>query len=260
MNPDVTVLIVTYRQGSTIRRAIESAVAQTARTRMKIIVSDDTSPDETYVRAVAATARHPDVEVRRNNHNMGTMQHYRHLAEMITTPYVAILEGDDVWSSNTKIERQVTLLEGYPEAAMCFTACELVEDDKPARLHPTFASFNRLRSLDVIDLLHENSPATFSNCLYRSELFKKAMASTKDVRGFDWIVNLLVAVERPVIFDPVPSTKYYLHSQGQWSQLSRLEKAQMIDGTLSAFNALTGLKYAPYIQEAKKPFAHGARA
>lgn len=255
---DVTALILTYNQEGSIGPAIESVLSQSMVGRMRIIVSDDASSDSTLENAKSAVDRYSDVniDVRQNLKNLGTMQHYRSVTGTVTTPFLAILEGDDLWISPTKVERQVALLKSMDDACVCFTACELVKNGNTV-LHPAFAAAERFRNLEVADLLNENSPGTFSNCVYRTDKFKRALNLSKDVRGFDWIVNLLLASEGPVLFDPFPSTRYHSHPDGQWSRLSRDEQTSMLADTLNAFDALTGSRFGPFVKEAKKRFCVG---
>ncbi|MGO4683902.1 glycosyltransferase family 2 protein [Hyphomicrobium sp. 2TAF46] len=255
---EITALILTYNQERTIEAAMRSAIAQSEHQDIEILVSDDASPDSTFETAKAVAARSPSIpiEVRRNPANLGTMRHYRHVISTITTPYLAILEGDDVWTSPTKLVRQIDCLKRMSHAAFCFTACEVTEDQL-SRLHPALAHTRRYWNLGVVDLLFENSPSTFSNCMYRTGQLQSVLDRVQHVRGFDWIVNLILASKGPVIFDPTPSTRYVLHAEGQWSRLSAHQRKSMIGDTLSAFDEITDFAYQPFVIEAQRKFGMG---
>jgi len=252
---EITALILTYNQERTIEAAMRSAIAQSDHLDVEIVVSDDASPDSTFETAQALAARSPAarIEVRRNPANLGTMRHYRHVISTITTPFLAILEGDDVWTSPTKLLRQIDCLKRMRQAAFCFTACEVAED-QVSRLHPDLAHTGRYWNLGVVDLLQENSPATFSNCVYRTGQFRSVLDRVRHVHGFDWIVNLILASEGPVLFDPTPSTRYVQHAGGQWSRLSAQQRKAMIADSLTAFDDITDFAYQPFVVEAKRKF------
>ncbi len=252
---EVTAIILTYNQERTIEAAMLSAIAQSDHLDVEIVVSDDASPDSTFETARAIAARSPSIsiEVRRNLTNLGTMRHYRHVISSITAPFVALLEGDDVWTSQTKLIRQINSLKRARHAAFSFTACEVAKN-RSSRLHPALAHTGRYWNLGVIDLLRENSPATFSNCVYRTDQLRSVLDRVQHVRGFDWIVNLILASEGPVLFDPTPSTRYMLHVEGQWSRLSSHERRLMIADTLNGFDSITDFAYRPFVLEVKKRF------
>ncbi len=113
----VTVVIPTYNRAALVERAIQSVLRQTARERCDIVVVDDGSTDHTpqvlqryageirYIRqanAGVAAARNAAIRGQRNE-------------------YVAFLDSDDEWLP-TKIERQLAMLERYPEAVL--VACD----------------------------------------------------------------------------------------------------------------------------------------
>src|SRR5882757_7216800 len=96
-NPLITVIVPTYNHARFIAQAIDSIIVQTIFTSTKVVVSDDCSSDETVSIVRATTHGLPNVEVIANEANLGIIDHYRKLADLVDTPYVAILEGDDYW-------------------------------------------------------------------------------------------------------------------------------------------------------------------
>ena len=108
--PPITVLIPTYNHEKYIEAAIESVVNQTIFDVCRVIVSDDCSLDNTFQRATRASANFGNITVRRNIRNLGIMPHYATLVASVSTPFVAILEGDDVWLSTRKLELQHEIL------------------------------------------------------------------------------------------------------------------------------------------------------
>jgi glycosyltransferase involved in cell wall biosynthesis len=258
MTPDITVLVVAYHHENTIAEAIESVLRQTAKERTVVVVSDDASSDATYDRALEAV-HDQSVHVVRNSVNLGTMAHYRSLVANVATPYVAILEGDDVWISSDKLERQFRALERRPEAAMSFTACMVVDEASVHRVQPHWAE-GRRRLVGVLDLLYENSPASFSNCFFRIESFRRILNRTSGIRCYDWLISLLLAAEADIEFDPIPSTRYKVHSAGQWSGLTDSQKNALVGETLEAFDIITDGLYAPFVEDAKNRVRFGRRA
>ena len=119
----ITVIVPTYNHETLVSWAIESIVRQTIFDECHVVVSDDCSSDGTYDVARRYCDYHANVSVRRNTTNMGVMKHYQHLVSEIDTPFISILEGDDMWISARKLEAQRRFLELNPAVNMCFSAC-----------------------------------------------------------------------------------------------------------------------------------------
>lgn len=245
-----TVLVPTYRHAELIAEAIASVARQTVFDRCRVIVSDDQSPDATFANACQAAAGLQNVEVRRNDANLGVMAHYLHLIGMVETPFVAILEGDDAWLTPEKLDLQLAFLEAHPTAAMCF-AGGVVLDERTGeqRRFPRWDD-GRYRYFDCVDFLYDNPVATFSTCLYRSEVLRDVFALSARKGGYDWLCSMLIARDRLVGFVPGAHVQYRLHDKGAWTALTREEQGKAIRNSLAAFRDLARPGLAAFVDDA----------
>lgn len=228
----VTILVPTYNHESYISEAIRSIMAQSILSECYVIISDDRSSDETLKICSRACEGQSNVFVRQNDTNLGVMPHYIHLLSQVTTPYVAILEGDDAWISPRKLEDQLNILESIPDVGMCFSAC-IVDDEASGRKteHPIWG-MGRNRTMPVIDLIYDNPIATFSNCFYRTSALRDALSWPPALTGYDWLCNLKIALTHRVHFLGQPSTLYRVHKNGTWSRMPPRQKMRAIRQTL----------------------------
>jgi glycosyltransferase involved in cell wall biosynthesis len=234
-DPEITVLVPAYNHGRYVGAALESVLAQTIIDDCRIVVSDDASSDDTAERAAAAIGGRANVTLRRNPQNLGVVPHYTRLVAEVTTPYLAILEADDVWISNRKLERQREALRLHPDAAMCFCACVVFDETSGGRwLRPPWRT-ERNRVLGVLDLLDENPVVTFSNCFYRTAILRAALAAPDGGQGYDWLCNLRISAAQPVHFLAEPCTLYRMHRRGAWSMLADGARREACVRTLAAF-------------------------
>jgi glycosyltransferase involved in cell wall biosynthesis len=247
---DITVLVPAFRHRKTIADAIASIAQQSVFDECRVIVSDDVSNDDTYEEAQRAAAPYPNIEVRRNPENLGTMNHYRHLMRDVNTAYVAILEGDDIWISEGKLERQRRFLQNHPDVGMCFTACLVSFEELRAIVPHSYKSFGRSRIIDIVDLIYDNPVATFSNCLYRAAVFRKVLELTKQTACYDWLCAQLAAVDGGVGFLAEPATLYRVHGRGTWSGLSLEERNAAIRTGLEDFRRLTAARFSCFVDDA----------
>jgi len=187
--PPITVLIPTYNHEKYIEAAIESVVNQTIFDVCRVIVSDDCSLDNTFQRATRASANFGNITVRRNIRNLGIMPHYATLVASVSTPFVAILEGDDVWLSTRKLELQHEILVREPRAGMCFSACVVEYSGTGSRRELPHWNNGRNRIVSAVDLIYDNFIATFSNCFFRTALLTDVASQPEWQSGYDWLCN-----------------------------------------------------------------------
>jgi glycosyltransferase involved in cell wall biosynthesis len=115
---DVSVVIPCYRCGDTIRRAVGSVVAQTARPRELILV-DDHSPDDTLAHLYELQRLHGAgwVKVIALPRNVGAAAARQAGWDAAVGTYVALLDADDAWHPR-KLEVQTAWMQRHPEVAL----------------------------------------------------------------------------------------------------------------------------------------------
>lgn len=113
--PLVSILMLTYNRAGYLAAAIDSVLKQTYQ-HWELIVIDDGSTDET----ARILQGYQDARITYHQHadNKGLMARRRESLSYITGSYAAILDSDDIWTSEQKLEKQVTFMETYPECAV----------------------------------------------------------------------------------------------------------------------------------------------
>ena len=153
----VAVLVVTYNQEKYIRQCIESVLAQQTGFAVDIIVGNDCSTDKTAEVLQQLQKQYPNIKVFNRTQNMGLVNNtidlfYYIIAENYT--YVAMLDGDDYWCDNGKLQRQVTLMEQYPAMSFCYMRCTGSEEVALEAKSSTYAvrvedMFDKIRSTGI---------------------------------------------------------------------------------------------------------------
>ncbi|WEV47713.1 glycosyltransferase family A protein [Bifidobacterium sp. ESL0690] len=95
MASDITVVITCFNQASTIRQSVESACAQTYAPALVIVV-DDASDDIATKETLSAVEKKPAVEVITRLSNGGVSAARNTGLSRVTTPFVVMLDGDDL--------------------------------------------------------------------------------------------------------------------------------------------------------------------
>lgn len=115
----VSVNIITRNNGLFLRQAIQSILNQTYQ-NLEIIIIDDCSDDETSEIVMNIKTKIP-IKYFRNNERFGISRSRNLGIEKSQGEYIAVLDGDDFWNDNYKIEKQVEFLDKNTEYALVGT-------------------------------------------------------------------------------------------------------------------------------------------
>jgi len=117
-SPRVSIVMGTFNRAHLIGRAIEALQRQTL-TDWELIIADDASVDDTPATVRAWAAREPRIVSLRNDINQGISRNYNNALRLARGEFVAMLDDDDVWCVDDKLERQVRFMEANPEYVGC---------------------------------------------------------------------------------------------------------------------------------------------
>jgi len=121
-DPLVSICVPTYNAERTIRRTMQSILAQTYR-NLEIIVVDNASTDNS-VQLVEAT-RDPRVRIYRNSENIGGERNFTRSVELATGEYTAVFHSDDVYTPQM-VEKQVNAFTQHPAVGAVFTMARYI--------------------------------------------------------------------------------------------------------------------------------------
>jgi glycosyltransferase involved in cell wall biosynthesis len=224
--PDVTVLVPSYCHEAFIEETLASVLGQTHST-FRLLVLDDCSPDATV--QTAARIRDSRLQIDVNERNLGLGNTVLRALDRITSPYVALLNSDDLFHSE-RLERCLDRLNGARhvqvvatgvlpiDTAGCCLTPETVRRlfDGP-RVADWIEWFSVARRLDagadlLSELLERNFLITTSNIVCRTEFLHRHRPLLAGLKYcFDWQVFLLAAVEGSLEHMPEDLLGYRLH-------------------------------------------------
>ncbi len=126
----VSVLMPTYNHEPFIAQAIESFLAQQCNFDVELLIGNDESTDNTLQIARQYAEKYPE-KIKLINHslNRGLLRNYKSLIEIAKGEYLAILESDDYWTDNLKLQKQVDFFDQNPSYGLSFTRWERLRDD-----------------------------------------------------------------------------------------------------------------------------------
>ena len=108
----VSVALIVYNHEKYLRQAIESILMQEVNFKYEIVVGEDKSTDNSRALLIEYQEKYPDKFVLiLHETNVGGTRNIYDVFMNSKGSYIAILEGDDYWTDNKKLQKQVDFLE-----------------------------------------------------------------------------------------------------------------------------------------------------
>jgi glycosyltransferase involved in cell wall biosynthesis len=252
-SPLVSVLMITYNHEKFISAAIESVLSQVTDFPFELVIGEDCSTDATREIITAYSADNPGrIRTVFPAENQGAARCLLRTLRACRGRYVALLDGDDYWTSSEKLRKQTDILESHPEFSICCHRTSVVYEDG-GREPWEYPVWER-QVLTIEDLLRENFIPTCS-AMFRQGLLLDIPFWYPELGFGDWALHLMVAQFGDIALIPETMSVYRVHGAGSWSRLgqhgiakSKVQMFQMLYGYLPS-------RYRPLIREMEEQSA-----
>lgn len=128
----LSIVVPTYNHENYIVKALDSILMQKTRYTYEVLVGEDVSTDNTREVLKEYEKKHPGkLTVFYREKNMRTEKHgnFTDLRLRSKGKYIIALEGDDYWTSDQKIEKEINFLEAHPEYIAVSHNCVIVDEN-----------------------------------------------------------------------------------------------------------------------------------
>jgi glycosyltransferase involved in cell wall biosynthesis len=243
----VSVVVVTYNHEPFIAQALDSVLSQELEGGYEVIVSEDCSTDGTRLVLAEYQARHPDtIRLLFSPRNLNTNEVVSRGIRAATGTYVALLDGDDYWSSPSKLAKQVRRFEQQPELSMAFHNVLVAYDDGSREPHPFHMETPNERisarmpapvsTLD--DLVGGNFIQTCS-AMFRRDRLRELPDWYEGAALGDWPLYVLLAEQGPIAYIDEVLSVYRVHAGGLWSEnMSRIRDIEDVASIVRIYEVL----------------------
>ena len=251
-SPLVSICCVTYNHQQYIHEAVNSFLIQRTSFPFEILIHDDASTDGTTDIVLEYAKRYPDIIKpiiqTVNQYKQGGLINPRFVFPKARGKYIALCEGDDYWTDETKLEKQVLFLENNPDYVITYTDCQPFDEN--GILHTDFGG--NKRDLDSIELIKCTPIYTLTACF--RNVIKDIAPDLMSARFGDLVIwSLLGAHGRGKYLSEIKPAAYRVHEGGVFSRKPSTQKLEML---LITYNALfayymrTGdIEYARHFRE-----------
>ena len=225
----VSVICLTYNHRAFIRECLEGFVRQKTTFPFQVIVHDDASTDGTAEIVKEYAQRYPHIIqpiLQQENQWQKRMTLKTFVYPRLQGEYVAFCEGDDYWTDENKLQKQVDFLDANPDFAVCFHAVQIYwqETGLYDEVFPTQSFCFNKDVLTLDDLLIHNFIQT-NSVLLRWRFYRDSYDLIPDkILPGDWFIFLLHAELGKIKFMPEVMGVYRKHPQGIWYDVKCSQK------------------------------------
>lgn len=231
--PLVSICMITYNQSDYIKQALESVLDQECDFEFEVILSNDSSIDDSDLLIRNIMELHPKGgKVKYFNHskNLGMVKNLAFAYENCQGKYIAMCEGDDYWIDKYKLEKQINFLEKNPSFSICY--------------HPVNVLFPNGKTdidFDVKGIIEKNESTIFDLAVLGNYIHTPSVVFRKIIVDFpsnfflspigDFFIWMLIA-QHGHIKRLSENMAVYRYGVGVHSLSSRFEKEQKFLYTL----------------------------
>lgn len=248
MQPKVIIICPTYNQEQYIEQALQGLVMQKTDFPFVVHVHDDCSTDNTTNIILKYQELYPEIIIPKfheyNCFSKGGEVLQEQLHSDLTSEYFGVCDGDDYWTDEYKLQKQVDFLDNNPDFSICCNPVELKWEDNESKnsFFPEPEVYESKTEFTLEDLLERNFIPT-SSVLYRlrkdfSEVFIKGISPG------DWFKNLLHAEKGKIKIIPEVMGVYRKHVGSVWSGA----------GENDSFYLKNGIKFINFYQTVAKRY------
>lgn len=255
----VSVVIATYNQECYLKDAIEGAIKQNTNFKYEILIVDDASTDCTQDIIREYEKRYPDV-IKGIFHKENQFQYCKcgmfFHSPQIKGKYFALCDGDDYWTDENKLQKQVDFLESHDEYSMCMhnaVKWNCVSGEK--QLLDTFPEDGTYsQEKQILAGLGTDFP-TSSSYVLRTKFLKDIPDFFLEMQALDYSVRQYFACKGKVYYFKKPMSVYRVSAVGSYMTATAKEKIFYNNYTLQMihffekFNQYTQNQFEDILQQ-----------
>jgi len=190
----LTVIIPTHNHEKYIEKTIDNVLRQKTLFNFNVIISDDQSTDSTY-QIIQKYKYISNVTIVRNETNLGpTPKMVHNVISKTKSEYVTIVDGDDYYIDDYKLQKQVNFLQRNSEYSIHCTGYYQIEKDNVDEVLPDFWLYGNKEEVILRDQVDHNCVSygfMFRNPVLQYPVFPEWYFD-KDIFDGYWALGLIM--------------------------------------------------------------------
>jgi glycosyltransferase involved in cell wall biosynthesis len=244
--------MVAYNHEKYIGQAIESVLSQKTTFPFELVISEDYSTDRTRAIVIDYARRYPAIiQPVLGERNIGAARNYMRAISACRGEYIAMMDSDDYWTNDDKLQQQADFLDAHPDYSTCFHSSVKVREqdgtwEASALWNENWRNVPRgaKAAYTLEDVLAGSFLAT-SATMFRRGLFGAFPAwFGRHFYVADHALHALNAEHGPFGYIDQDMSVYREHSAGIWSGGNLLRHHKALADLYEDLNRHFGHKYA----------------
>jgi glycosyltransferase involved in cell wall biosynthesis len=215
--PLISIALITYKHEKYIHAAMKGILSQEGIENYEIVVGDDHSPDSTKGILEEFAKSNANIRFVHRPANVGMHQNWLDTINACKGKYVALLEGDDLWTDPQKLKKQVKSLEADDSLSVCFTDAAVINEMNDGIEYSTYLQHQDINlkktRFTSEDLCQQNFISTVS-VMIRNRPEWRVNKHYHESPYVDWIIFMLAALEGDLTFVSDVTCSYRIHPTG----------------------------------------------
>jgi glycosyltransferase involved in cell wall biosynthesis len=238
----VSIAITTYNREKFIAQALESVLMQKVQFDYEIIIGDDCSTDGTQSILSAYQEKYPHrINTIFNAKNLGMNKNFASVFKACKGLYIALLDSDDIWTSPTKLQRQVDYLEEHPECSIIFHDSRHFYED--GSQDDWFVVLPVEKDVFFLEDLKNTFIPTTSTMIRRGDL-RELPEWYSELKSLEWPLHVIAAQYGNIRYIDEVMSATRIHQEGEWNSLKRIEQIKT-----ALYNREMVYKHVPLLRE-----------
>lgn len=254
MSPLVSVCVPTYQHAEYIVQCLDGILAQEVAFPIEILIGEDQSSDGTREICISYADKYPDkIRLFLNDREdviyfdgrPSGRANFLNLLSEARGEFVAICEGDDYWTDNSKLEQQVAILRKFQECSFVFHNASIVGGFRDGGDFSIGLS-EGVYGIELI--IGQTWFVPTQSILFRKDSLEMG-DWIKHIFNCDWGIQLMLAARSPYYYINKIMSVYRLHEKGTSHGRKRFSLRIKQIETLCIFNCTSKFKYDGLIKE-----------
>lgn len=250
--PLISVCVVTYQHKQYIGECLDSILKQRGEFSLEILVHDDASTDGSQEIIRGYQEKYPDIifpilqeenQYSKGKHNITGIFNF----PRAKGDFISVIDGDDFFSSEEKLEKQRRALEEHPEAILSFHPVKVILEDGTEGPQKLLRPYETDCIISEQDLITHRGGIAFSSLFFRRSLLYDEAEALKLPEFYysfpvgDRPLELMAALQGKAVYLSEALSAYRFHLSGSWTLAQGGDEARA--------------KQEKYFQEMKKAYS-----
>jgi len=222
----VSVIVPSYKFSTYIEQCIYSILSQKTNFDFEILVRDDFSQDGTDEILDYISYFNTNIKYYKSTENWGGYENIKFLISQCSGEYIAYIDGDDFWTDNKKLQKQVDFFDSNPDYILSFTGHWNLNPNGISYPHPGWLGYIYTHEITTENLIVNNNVAY-------GKMFRNVKDIVKDyfkeLPYFDWPLCFELSLLGKIKYLDFPSGMYRIHGKGDMTSLTIEQKIKNKD-------------------------------